>query len=293
LSAEEDYYEVSAPDAGRASSVRARAPLGEVEALREQVRELTASHSLLEDQIRQLHRVKTVMDLLAGVAHDMANALTGIVWCAEALKKRVNSIDPELSDGLTDFVGVAEYSRRLARRLVTISGGRDSRFDACRIQEIVDNGLFLVQLLKPRRIDLVPELHAPEALIWGSAEQLQQIIVNLASNAFDALGERGGTVRIQLDDAPRDAGVKGGPCVRIRVSDTGRGMNPDTLRRAFEPFFTTKAARDGNGLGLAVVKGIVERHQGWLRAHSTVGQGTTIEVLLPRMEPREAPTPLG
>jgi two-component system cell cycle sensor histidine kinase/response regulator CckA len=284
LSAEEDYFEVSVPDTGRTSSVRARAPLGEVDMLREQVRELTASQARLEDQIRQLHRVKTVMDLLAGVAHDMANALTGIVWCAEALKKRVNAIDPELSEGLTDFVGVAEYSRKLARRLVTISGARESRLEACRVEEVVRNGVWLVELLRPRRIELVSELEAPDALVWGSAEQLQQIIVNLVSNAFDALGERGGTVRIELDETGRDGSGQLAPCVRIRVSDTGRGMSRDTLRRAFEPFFTTKLARDGNGLGLAVVKGIVQRHQGWLRAHSKVGRGTTIEVLLPRID---------
>jgi signal transduction histidine kinase len=284
LSAEEDYYEVSAPDTGRGSSVRAKAALGELESLREQVRELTGAHGRLEDQIRQLHRVKTVMDLLAGVAHDMANALTGIVWCAEALKKRVANIDPELTEGLADFVGVAEYSRKLARRLVSISGGGESRLEACPIQEIVNNGVWLVQLLRPRRIELLPELNAPDALVWGSAEQLQQIIVNLASNAFDALGERGGTVRIQLDETATDGAGRSAGCVRIRVSDTGRGMNGDTLRRAFEPFYTTKVARDGNGLGLAVVKGTVERHRGWLRAHSAVGRGTTIEVLLPRMQ---------
>jgi two-component system cell cycle sensor histidine kinase/response regulator CckA len=282
LSADEDYFEVSAPHGGpTASGVRAKPAESELEALREQVHELSASHGRLEDQIRQLHRVKTVMDLLAGVAHDMANALTGIVWCAEALKKRINSIDADLADGLTDFVGVAEYSRTLARRLVSISGGRDSRFDECRIQDVVNNSVWLVRLLRPRRIELLPELNAPAARVWGSAEQLQQIVVNLASNAFDALGERGGTVRIELDEVTAASGRSAGPAVRIRVSDTGRGMTHDTLRRAFEPFFTTKAARDGNGLGLAVVKGIVERHQGWLRAQSTPGQGTTIEVTLP------------
>src|SRR5262249_22715461 len=108
-----------------------------------------------------------------------------------------------------------------------------------------------------------------------------QVIVNLATNAFDAVGSSGGTVHITLDETRVMGDAQEKHWARIRVRDSGQGMNADVLKRAFEPFFTTKGAHDGNGLGLVVVKTIVERHRGRMRAQSALGRGTTIEVLLP------------
>jgi two-component system cell cycle sensor histidine kinase/response regulator CckA len=254
----------------------------ELETLRARVAELEVSQFLLEDQVRQLHRVKTVMDLLAGVAHDLSSALTGIVWCSEALQRRI-AADSDLNVGLADFVGAAEYARKLARRLLTLGKPREEGFEPCSIQRVVADAAALVETLRPHTATLESELCAPDAFVFGNADQLQQVIVNLTTNAFDAVGKTGGTVRVRLDELPTN-GHKGEPCwVRIRVEDTGDGMTPDTLRRAFEPFFTTKGSREGNGLGLVVVKTIVERHRGRIKAQSRRGHGTTIEVLLPRV----------
>ena len=253
----------------------------ELEALRRQVAELEGERAMLEDQVQKLHRVKTVMDLLAGVAHDLSSALTGIVWCSEALERRI-AADSDLRAGLSDFVGAAEYARTLARRLLAVGRAREgTRFEACAIQSVVADATALVETLRPHTATLRSELHAPDALVYGNPEQLQQVIVNLTTNAFDAVGSEGGTVSVSVDELAGES--ESAPWVRIRVHDSGHGMAPDTLRRAFDPFYTTKGARDGNGLGLAVVKSIVQRHHGRLRARSgTTGQGTTIEVLLPR-----------
>jgi signal transduction histidine kinase len=264
------------PESGQAAAQ------SELEALRARVAELEASTSMLEEQVQKLHRVKTVMDLLAGVAHDLSSALTGIVWCSEALERRIAQ-DSDLKAGLSDFVSAAEYARTLARRLLTVGRAREgTAFEPCAIQNVVADATALVETLRPHTATLTSELHAPEAIVYGNAEQLQQVIVNLTTNAFDAVGGHGGTVYVSVDELPADAAEQM-PWVRIRVRDTGHGMAPETLRRAFDPFFTTKGARDGNGLGLAVVKTIVQRHHGRLHARSgTKGQGTTIEVLLPR-----------
>jgi two-component system, cell cycle sensor histidine kinase and response regulator CckA len=263
-----------------AQLARSAAP-SELEILRARVQELELAHSLLEDQVQKLHRVKTVMDLLAGVAHDLSSALTGIVWCSEALQRRI-AAETDLGAGLADFVSAAEYARTLARRLLTMGKAREGTiFQACSIHSVVADATALVETLRPHTATLQSELLAPDAMVYGNAEQLQQVIVNLTTNAFDAVGGGGGTVRVCVDELPPTASAGPLPWVRIRVSDTGHGMTEDTLRRAFEPFFTTKGARDGNGLGLVVVKNIVQRHRGRLNARSGTGQGTTIEVLLP------------
>lgn len=293
MGGEEHYYNVSgAGDAAlaeeRVSEVSGlrRPPRSELEMLRERVAELEADQLLLEDQVRQLHRVKSIMDLLQGVAHDLSNALTGIVWCSEALARRLDAIDSDLTAGLADFVGAAEYARKLARRLLAIGRQRDGRFEACRVEEVVRAAASLLETLRPRAVVLTPVLCAPNAVVWGNAEQLQQVIVNLATNAFDAVAGAGGTVQIELEEGLALSDER--PGVLIRVRDTGQGMSAETLRRAFEPFFTTKGAKDGNGLGLVVVKTIVERHGGELRAKSVLGRGTTIEVLLPLFEAAKA-----
>jgi two-component system cell cycle sensor histidine kinase/response regulator CckA len=256
-------------------------PLPELESLRLRVEDLEVENMLLEDQVRQLHRVKTVMDLLAGVAHDLSNALTGIVWCAEAVQRRLTAMESDLSAGLSDFVTAAEYARKLARRLLTIGKQRDGSFEPCKLHDVVRDAAELVDTLRPHTATLVRVFEAPDLTVWGNAEQLQQVIVNLATNAFDAVGASGGTVHVMLDELRVMGDAQQSHWARIRVRDTGHGMSADVLKRAFEPFFTTKGAHDGNGLGLVVVKTIVERHRGRMRAHSTVGRGTTIEVLLP------------
>jgi signal transduction histidine kinase len=253
----------------------------QIAGLNERISELEDQNFLLEDQVRQLHRVKTIVDLLAGVSHDLSSALTGIVWCSEAVRGRIAAFDQDLSAGLTDFVNAADYARRLARRLISIGRQRDDQFGVCRLEPLVEEAASLAETLRPRSIELHTYLNAPDAWVWGNSDQLQQIIVNLATNAFDATNAKGGRVDLKLEEGEMDDDGELRPCARITVIDTGTGMTAETLARAFEPFFTTKGPQDGNGLGLVVVRMIVERHGGRVRALSKPNQGTTMEVELP------------
>jgi signal transduction histidine kinase len=254
----------------------------ELAALKTRISELEDQNFLLEDQVRQLHRVKTIVDLLGGVSHDLSSALTGIVWCSEAVRGRIAAFDHDLGAGLTDFVNAADYARRLARRLISIGRPRDGQFGVCRIEPLVEEAASLAETLRPRSIELHTYLNAPDAWMWGNSDQLQQVIVNLATNAFDATSGKGGRVDIKLEESEmNDEDDVARPCVRLTVSDTGSGMTPETLARAFEPFFTTKGAQDGNGLGLVVVRMIVERHGGRVRATSKPNKGTSMEIDLP------------
>jgi len=270
----------SDPSAPETQRVGSTAVAREVAVLRARVQELITDRRLLEEQVRHLHRAKTISDLLAGVAHDLSGALTGILWCSEALRRRISSLDPELSAGLVDFVAAADYARKLARRLISIGRQRDSSFAVVRLQDAVSEALSLLDALRPGNVQLSCELSLPDASVWGNADELQQILVNLVTNAFDSLVESGGQVAVTLGPA-RDAGEVGEGWVCLRVRDTGHGMSPATLRRAFDPFFTTKSGPEGNGLGLVVVQTIVQRHAGRLTASSELGVGTTMDVLLP------------
>ncbi len=237
---------------------------------------------MLEDQVRQLHRVKTMADLLGGVAHDLSSALTGIVWCTEAVRARLSAQDADLGAGLGDFVNAADYARKLARRLISIGRQRDGQFAACRIQDVVAETAALLETLRPRSVQLCVRLDAEEAWVIANADQLQQVLVNLATNAFDATSVAGGSVEITLEQC----GVPPEGTVVLSVTDTGPGMSEETLERAFEPFFTTKGGHDGNGLGLVVVKSIVHGHGGELHAKSVLGEGTQMVIHLPLAEPQ-------
>jgi signal transduction histidine kinase len=254
--------------------------------LRARIAELEAERATLEEQVRSLNRAKTTMDLLAGVAHDLAAALTGVVWCSQALCRRLEAHDPELSEGVADFVGAADFARQLARRLILISRQPDVATDEYELHLVFGEAVDLLETLRPPKARLHATYAADALWVHGNADQLQQIVINLVANAFDALQDREGTVEVALAASaapdPRAAEeVAAQGWALLRVSDNGSGMDVATLERAFEPFFTTKEAQAGSGLGLAVVKRVVERHGGMVRAVSSVGGGTTIDVYLP------------
>jgi two-component system, cell cycle sensor histidine kinase and response regulator CckA len=247
-------------------------------ALEHRVAELEHQQQQLEAQVRGLHRVKTMIDLLAGTAHDMSSALTGIVWASEAIRRRLGMRDPDLDAGIADFVSAAHYTRKLAQRLISVGRRPEAEHGSCSLRAIVEQSLELLDAMQPPSVSCVTALQGGDVRVLGSSDQLQQVIVNIVSNAFDAMRERGGQLHVELARAP---GLDGDKWWRITVRDTGPGMDPDTLSRAFEPFFTTKQGAEGNGLGLVVVRTIVEGHGGRIKLDSALGVGTQVELRFP------------
>jgi PAS domain S-box-containing protein len=272
---------------GRASgdrSVRVRASRVEVEGrpcVLATVRDVT-EHARLEAQLRQAQKMEAVGQLAGSIAHDFNNMLTVISGYAEHLE---GSLDDELGDMAGEIRGAADRSADLTRQLLAFSRRQVLEPQVLGLNEMIrrlEN--LLVRLIgETIRIELVlaPDLGSVRA----DPGQVEQVIVNLAINARDAMPE-GGELRVEtarFEGCPPGGG-SAGDWVRLRVCDTGHGMDEATLRRVFEPFFTTKEPGRGTGLGLSTVEGIVRQSGGEVAIRSAAGEGTTVDVHLPRLD---------
>jgi CheY-like chemotaxis protein len=160
-----------------------------------------------------------------------------------------------------------------------------------KIIPVVKETLKFLRTTVPKQIAIRENLEAESAMIKGDPTQIHQVLMNLCSNAVQAMGEQGGVLEVSLADVEVDAhmlarhvALKPGPYLKLTVSDTGRGMNQELIKRIFEPFYTTKKPGEGTGMGLAVVHGIVKRHEGAIITYSEPGKGSTFNVFLPLIQ---------
>jgi two-component system cell cycle sensor histidine kinase/response regulator CckA len=231
-------------------------------------------------------KLESVGVLASGIAHDFNNLLGAILASTElALADSADRfvVDQELQRIRTITIRGAEIVRQLM-----IYGGKDSPdFEPLDASALIDEMLRLLRVSISKHARLAPELCRDMPAVQANAGQLRQVILNLITNASDAIGERDGIIRVTTQltriggDASSVAGLDlpEGDYLTIEVSDTGCGMTPDILGRIFDPFFTTKFA--GRGLGLSVTQSIVRNHGGAIDAFSVPGQGSTFRVLLP------------
>ena len=240
----------------------------------------------LEEQFRQAQRMEAVGRLAGGVAHDFNNLLTVITGYSELLQ---NSLKDRVSalHRVQEIHRAAARAAALTRQLLAFSRKQVLEPRVLDLNEVVQG---LVPMLG-RLLGEHVRLEAPLALALGRVKadpgQIEQVVMNLAINARDAMPE-GGTVRVELADVALDAAaaqavgpLQAGPHVRLTVTDTGCGMDPVTQARIFEPFFTTKEIGKGTGLGLATVYGIIQQSEGGIRVESAPGQGTVFQIFLP------------
>ena len=245
---------------------------GEVEGVITIGQDLTLLRSL-QDAAEHAERLAGIGRLVAGVVHELNNPLTAVSMYSDVLVERLAAAghDPADVDKLRAIKEAGSRIQRLARDLVTYakpSGGRTEPVD---LASVVDEAARLAKsALKERSAVLLKHVE-PVPTVDANRPSLVQVVVNLVTNAAQAIPE-GGHVTVGLGTA--------GARVRITVSDDGPGMAPDVAARAFEPFFTTRPGV-GIGLGLAIVQGIVARHGGTVELDSAEGRGTTVSVLLP------------
>ncbi|MBU2552719.1 MAG: PAS domain S-box protein, partial [Proteobacteria bacterium] len=260
---------------------------------------------LLEGQLRQSQKMEAIGTLAGGVAHDFNNILSAIFGYAELLEMRMAG-DDQASHYLENIYKASERARDLVRQILTFSRRTERELRPVRIELLAKEALKLLRASLPATIAIVPEIES-ESLVMGDPTQIHQVIMNLCTNAGQAMEQNGGTLKVELgdvelddDDASRYPDLEPGPYVRLVVSDTGNGMGPQVLARVFEPFFTTKKRGEGTGMGLAVTHGIVKTCGGHILAESEPGRGATFTVYLPRVRksdiperPRQAPPPRG
>lgn len=249
--------------------------------------DLTAGKAL-ERQLVQAQKMESVGRLAAGVTHDLNNLLTVVLGHAECLRDRMPAGDP----GRTDVEAIqrtAERAAILSRQLLAFSRQQIVRREVLELNALILGMEPMLRGLAGENVAL--EIRTcPEACpTVADPNRLEQVVVNLAVNSRDAMPEGGRLVvgvssrELEEGDLASDPGIHPGSFCEIRVSDTGEGMDEQTMTRIFDPFFTTKAPGEGTGLGLSMVYGIVQQFGGVVRVDSQPGRGTEFRVLLPKV----------
>jgi len=255
-------------------------------------RDVTERH-VLEEQLRQSQKMEAVGRLAGGIAHDFNNLLAVMLGYTTLTLSRAG--DPAVvTRNLEQIRTAAERAANLTRQLLAFSRKQVLMPRIVDLRDVVSDLHTMLARLIGEDIQLETQVGADKAMVKADRGQMEQVIVNLAVNARDAM-PLGGRLTISLRQTVVDAlaagepaGLRPGPYVCVEMADNGVGMEPETLSRLFEPFFSTKEKGKGTGLGLATVYGIVKQSGGHIAVESTPGRGTTFRIWLPRVE-EEAP----
>ncbi len=250
---------------------------------------------LLEEQLRQSQKMEAIGQLAGGIAHDFNNMLVVVQLRASLLSESENK--SELREGVQQILEAAERAANLTRQLLTFSRRDVRRSAQIDLVEVTTGMISLLGRLLGEDISLETRIAPRPPLIMGDPGLMEQLLMNLAVNARDAMPD-GGRLLIRLDSVAVDDAhaalhppAQPGRYLRLAVSDTGCGIAPEHLPRIYEPFFTTKEVGRGTGLGLATVFGIVQQHKGWVEVTSEVNVGTEFRVYLPALDSSAVRTP--
>jgi PAS domain S-box-containing protein len=249
-------------------------------------RKAEAALAVKEEELRQSQKMEAVGLLAGGIAHDFNNLLTAISGYAELSLNQVPADDPT-AENLRGIRTAAERAAALIRQLLAFSRRQPLELVATDLRVIADGTRSLLHRLIGEDVELLIEADGNLPGVRVDPGQIEQVIVNLAVNARDAMPEGGRlTIRAERvvlgDDAGGgEEGGRHGTFARLSVADTGIGMPQEVMQHIFEPFFTTKGPHAGTGLGLSVVYGIVEQHGGWIDVSSEPGKGTVFSIFLP------------
>lgn len=232
--------------------------------------------------------------LAGGVAHDFNNILQVINGYTQLMMLEKSETDPDHAK-LGEIEKAVEHAAQLVRQLLTFSRKAESKTSALDLNREIISVRKILERTLPKMIDIDLHLGRELAPVTADPVQIEQALLNLATNAADAMPD-GGTLVIETENVTLSddyldthVGARAGEYVLLSVSDTGQGMDKDIVEHIFEPFFTTKEFGKGTGLGLASVYGIVKSHGGYISCYSEVGQGTTFKLYLPAAQRQKVP----
>ena len=243
----------------------------------------------LEDQLREAQRLETVGALASGIAHDFNNVLLAILGYSELALEDERLGDSTRSD-LRQIVTAAERGRQVVERMLEVGRRRQAPPQAVRVHDTVQEALELLQASSLKSVEIRRHLDETAPAVFCDSTQIHQIIMNLGSNAGRAMGPSGGVFDVSLVPHYVDAGDAAGPALqpgmyaRLTVSDNGHGMAPDVAARVYEPFYSSRASGEGTGLGMWLVKELVDGMRGVIELTSEPGRGTTFDIYLPAAE---------
>jgi len=249
----------------------------------------------LEEKLLQAHKMESIGTLAGGIAHDFNNILGIILGNTELAMEEVPEWNPA-RNFLNEILAASLRARDVVKQILTFSRQRLREMKLVRISPIIKESLKLLRSSIPTTIEIHQNISSESDTVRADPTQINQVLINLCTNAAHAMGERGGVLEVSLKNIEMDEGsaiqyhdLSSGKYVRLTISDTGHGIEPKILERIFDPYFTTKGVGEGSGMGLSVVHGIVKSHCGDISVSSEPGKGTIFHVLFPCIE--EEPEP--
>lgn len=254
------------------------------------------SRIALEAQLVESQKMEAIGTLAGGIAHDFNNALAAILGNVELARLEIAG-NPGVLESLDEIEKASTRSRELVQQILAFSRKQAAAMEAISLGAIVEECSRLLRARLPARISLDIQCEPGLPKVLANAGQIHQVLINLGTNAMQAIGGVPGRISMRLERIKSDKYLfdqnpelqvllarHPGGLLRLVVTDTGSGMGSETQKRIFEPFFTTKRIGEGTGLGLSVVHGIVQSHHGEITVHSEPGKGTTFTVYLPAAE---------
>jgi len=240
----------------------------------------------LEDQLRQSQKMESIGTLAGGISHDFNNILTAIIGYGNLLQMKIKTDDP-LRHNVDQILASANRAATLTQGLLAYSRKQILNPQPISLNDIIAKVERLLERLIGEDVELKTLLTDKDVTILADAGQIEQVLMNLATNARDAMADGGylfiETEAIEVDEASAKTHdvLKPGAYALVAITDSGMGMDEQTRERIFEPFFTTKEMGKGTGLGLAMAYGIVKQHNGAINVYSEIGKGTTFKIYLP------------
>jgi signal transduction histidine kinase len=236
-------------------------------------------------------KMKSIGTLVGGIAHDFNSILGSILLNTELALEDVSTRNTETEYSLKQVLIASKRARDLVNQMLTFSKNSEVEQKIVRISIIVKDILKMLRPMIPSTIEIKQSIGNKIGKVLANPVQIQQLVMNLCSNAAQAMKNRG-TLYIKLetiktDEMSRMSGIKTDKLVKLTVKDTGDGISKKDAERIFDPFFTTKRIGEGTGLGLSVVHGIVISHNGYITVNSKRKKGSVFEVFLPKMEEKD------
>jgi len=246
-----------------------------------ELKRVEAERLILQKRLIQAEKMESIGNLAGGIAHDFNNLLSAIMGFTELA---LDEVEPgsELEDSLQEVYTAGGKARDLVKQILAFARQSDEERVPVQLSTIVKEVLKFIRSTIPSTIEISQDIGSFE-MIEGNPTQVHQMLVHLCTNASHAMAESGGVLNVGLNEVTID----GTRCLQLTVADTGTGIDPEIIEAIFEPYFTTKPPGEGTGIGLAMVKGVVESYNGSIEVESTPGEGTNVTIHLPITSNRE------